>query len=210
MVSLAAFILIGLIVGTIAKGLMPGRDPGVGLTILLGTVAQIVVWLGSRLSGLDQFGQPWSFFLSIGAAAVLLHLYRDTGLDDMLARKSDVAAVIDAKPPARAPLKTLSLWARIARAPAWAAGGAIMLGLTGFVIGFLGPMRFQPWANQGPMLGIFVTGPGGVLLGVLVGGALKISRPEWPTRWTLWALTSANVAYGLFVLDLVVDSSWWH
>ena len=210
MISLAAFLVIGLLVGTIAKALVPGRDPGVGLTILLGAVAQTAAWFASRLSGLDPSLQPWSFFLSVGAAAVLLHVYRDTGLDEALARReAHVAAVTDAQSRARRLLQTPSLWTRIALTPAWAAGGALMLGVTGFVIGFFGPLRFQPWANQGPMLGIFVTGPGGLLLGAVVGGALRISRPEWPTRWSLWALSAANVAWGLFVLDLVVDRSWW-
>jgi len=85
-----------------------------------------------------------------------------------------------------------------------------MLGVTGFLIGFFGPLRFQPWSNQGPMFGIFVTGPGGLVLGALVGGALKIARPEWPTRRRLWILNAANVAYGLLVLDVVADPSWWH
>jgi hypothetical protein len=30
-------------------------------------------------------------------------------------------------------------------------------------------MIFAPQANQGPMLGIFITGPGGFLLGLLYG-----------------------------------------
>lgn len=49
--------------------------------------------------------------------------------------------------------------------------GAVVVGGIGFVIGFFGPMLFAPEANQGPMLGIFITGPLGVILGA-VGGAL--------------------------------------
>jgi hypothetical protein len=80
-----------------------------------------------------------------------------------------------------------------------------MLGMTGFVIGFFGPMQLQPGSNQGPMLGIFVTGPAGVLLGGVAGGWLRMARPDWPMRWRLWGLNIANVAYGLFVLDVVAD-----
>jgi uncharacterized membrane protein YeaQ/YmgE (transglycosylase-associated protein family) len=211
MLSLVVFVFIGLIVATIAKALMPGRDPGVGITMLLGTAAQILVWFGSRLIGWDKFGQPWSFFLSIAAAAVLLYVYRETGLDEMLARReSEVAGSAHPEPLDRSPQKTQSLWVRIALAPAWTALGALMLGVTGFIIGFYGPIRFQPWSNQGPMLGIFVTGPGGLVLGALVGGALKATRPDWPMRQRLWILNAANVAYGLFVLDVVADPSWWH
>ncbi|HYT69390.1 MAG TPA: hypothetical protein VEL51_23430 [Vicinamibacterales bacterium] len=170
-----------------------------------------MVWFGTRAIGWDKYGQPWSFFLSIGAAAVLLHLYRDTGLDEMLARReSEVADATRARPsPQRAPLKIESRWERFALAAESAAVGAFMLGVTGFLIGFFGPLRFHPGATVGPMLGIFFTGPGGVLLGALVGGALRILRPEWPTRWRLWTLNVANVGYGLFVLDLVADP-WWH
>lgn len=59
-----------------------------------------------------------------------------------------------------------------------AALGALVLGLVGFLTGFLGPIALAPEANQGPLLGIFITGPGGALLGVLLGavtGALRVS-----------------------------------
>ena len=39
----------------------------------------------------------------------------------------------------------------------------------GFAGGFFGPMIFAPGANQGPMLGIFITGPIGFLLGLIYG-----------------------------------------
>ena len=92
----------------------------------------------------------------------------------------------------------------------WGIVGALMLGVTGFLIGFFGPMQFQPWANQGPMVGIFVTGPAGVLLGGLLGGALKITRPDWSMRRLLLAMNAATLVYGLIVLDLVADRRWWH
>jgi hypothetical protein len=46
-------------------------------------------------------------------------------------------------------------------------GGALVVGGVGFVGGFFGPMIFAPDANQGPLLGLFITGP----LGFLLGGA---------------------------------------
>ena len=45
--------------------------------------------------------------------------------------------------------------------------GALVVGAIGFVGGFFGPIIFTPEANQGPLLGLFITGP----LGFLVGGA---------------------------------------
>ena len=56
---------------------------------------------------------------------------------------------------------------------------ATVLGIVGFVCGFIGPMALAPGANQGPMLGIFITGPGGALLGAILGwvvGLLKLSQ----------------------------------
>ncbi|MBN7813911.1 hypothetical protein [Algoriphagus pacificus] len=47
--------------------------------------------------------------------------------------------------------------------------GAIAVGITGFLIGFIGPMIFTPDSNQGPMLGIFITGPAGLVLGAIGG-----------------------------------------
>ena len=50
-----------------------------------------------------------------------------------------------------------------------AAKGGLVLGGIGFVVGFIGPIILKPGANQGPLLGIFVTGPLGFVLGVVIG-----------------------------------------
>jgi uncharacterized membrane protein len=42
------------------------------------------------------------------------------------------------------------------------------VGLVGFLGGFLGTIIFAPQANPGPLLGIFITGPLGVVLGVIL------------------------------------------
>jgi hypothetical protein len=60
-------------------------------------------------------------------------------------------------------LSTMFLWAAVA-------GGI------GFVGGFLGPMLFAPSANQGPLLGIFITGPLGFLLGGVTGFAYALHQ----------------------------------
>ena len=52
---------------------------------------------------------------------------------------------------------------------------AVLLGGLGFVAGFFGPMIFAPEANQGPMLGLFITGPSGVVIGA-IAGALYAKR----------------------------------
>jgi hypothetical protein len=38
-------------------------------------------------------------------------------------------------------------------------------------------MIFAPDANQGPMLGLFITGPGGFVLGGVVGALVGAGRP---------------------------------
>lgn len=55
--------------------------------------------------------------------------------------------------------------------------GAAWGGLIGFFGGFFGPMLLAPDANQGPMLGLFITGPGGVVLGALAGLAIAAGKP---------------------------------
>jgi hypothetical protein len=55
---------------------------------------------------------------------------------------------------------------------------AVICGAIGFAIGFFGPLIFSPEANQGPLLGIFITGPGGAVLGFLLG----LLPLEEPTR----------------------------
>jgi hypothetical protein len=54
--------------------------------------------------------------------------------------------------------------------------GALVAGSIGFAGGFFGPMVFNPGGNQGPMLGIFITGPLGVLAGAIGGGIYWLAR----------------------------------
>lgn len=60
--------------------------------------------------------------------------------------------------------------------PVFVATGALALGGLGFMLGFFGPMVFAPEANQGPMLGIFITGPGGAVLGAVAGWLAWLKR----------------------------------
>ncbi len=48
--------------------------------------------------------------------------------------------------------------------------GGIVFGSIGFIAGFFGPIIFNPSANLGPLLGIFITGPIGFLIGLIAGG----------------------------------------
>lgn len=41
--------------------------------------------------------------------------------------------------------------------------------MLGVALGFIGPIIFAPGANQGPLLGIFITGPPGFMAGLIWG-----------------------------------------
>lgn len=76
--GLLAWILFGLIVGIIAKLLMPGRDPGgCIITILLGIAGSLVGGFLGRFLGLySENISAGGFFMSILGAVVLLVIYR--------------------------------------------------------------------------------------------------------------------------------------
>ena len=71
------WIIFGLVVGVVAKFLMPGRDPGgFVVTTVLGIVGAIVGgWLG-RAMGFYQPGEPAGFFMALVGAVVVLFVYR--------------------------------------------------------------------------------------------------------------------------------------
>lgn len=70
-------LLVGLVVGAIAKFLMPGKDPGgILVTMLLGIAGSIVAnWIGSAL-GIYAQGEPVGLIASVLGAMLLLFLYR--------------------------------------------------------------------------------------------------------------------------------------
>jgi hypothetical protein len=49
--------------------------------------------------------------------------------------------------------------------------GALVVGGLGFSAGFFGPMLLSPDGSQGPLLGLFITGPVGFVVGA-IGGAI--------------------------------------
>jgi len=71
------WILFGLVVGVVAKLLMPGRDPGgFIITILLGIAGALLGgWLG-RAMGLYGPGEGAGFLMALLGSVVLLVLYR--------------------------------------------------------------------------------------------------------------------------------------
>ena len=77
MFGVLGWIIFGVIVGAVAKLLMPGRDPGgIVITMLLGIVGAVLGGFLGRSMGLYQEGEAAGFFMSLIGAVVLLALYR--------------------------------------------------------------------------------------------------------------------------------------
>ena len=75
--GILSWILFGLVVGVIAKLLMPGRDPGGFIvTILLGVAGALVGGFVGRAMGFYGENQGAGWIMSILGAIVLLALYR--------------------------------------------------------------------------------------------------------------------------------------
>ena len=71
------WILFGLIVGALAKLVMPGRDPGgIIVTMLLGIAGAVLGGFLGRAMGLYREGEPAGFLMSFLGAVVLLVIYR--------------------------------------------------------------------------------------------------------------------------------------
>jgi len=70
-------IIIGLVIGVIAKFLMPGKDPGgFIITILLGIAGSFLAGFMGRVLNWYSEGEPAGFIASVIGAIVLLILYR--------------------------------------------------------------------------------------------------------------------------------------
>ncbi|HEV7122156.1 MAG TPA: GlsB/YeaQ/YmgE family stress response membrane protein [Rhodanobacter sp.] len=69
--------VIGLIVGVVAKLLMPGKDPGgFIITGLLGIAGSLLAtWIGQNVLGWYREGQSAGFIMSVAGAIVLLLAY---------------------------------------------------------------------------------------------------------------------------------------
>jgi uncharacterized membrane protein YeaQ/YmgE (transglycosylase-associated protein family) len=75
--GILAWILFGLVIGVIAKLLMPGRDPGGFIvTILLGVAGAMLGGFVGRAMGFYGAQETAGWFMSILGAVILLALYR--------------------------------------------------------------------------------------------------------------------------------------
>jgi len=75
--SIIGMLVIGLIVGALAKLLMPGNDPGgIIVTMLLGVAGSFVAGYIGRAAGWYSEGDPVGFIAAVVGAIILLLLYR--------------------------------------------------------------------------------------------------------------------------------------
>ena len=75
--SILWMIVIGLVVGALAKLLLPGWDPGgVLMTIVVGICGSVLAGLTGRAIGWYAEGQPAGFIASVLGAVLLLAVYR--------------------------------------------------------------------------------------------------------------------------------------
>lgn len=75
--GLLGWIVFGLIVGALAKFVMPGRDPGgIIVTMLLGVVGALVGGAIGRAMGMYRPEEPAGFVMAFIGAVILLAIYR--------------------------------------------------------------------------------------------------------------------------------------
>ena len=75
--SIIWILLIGLLIGAVAKLLMPGRDPGgCIITMLIGIAGSFVALYIGKALGWYQQGDAAGFIASVVGAMLLLLLYR--------------------------------------------------------------------------------------------------------------------------------------
>jgi uncharacterized membrane protein YeaQ/YmgE (transglycosylase-associated protein family) len=69
--------IIGLIVGALAKFIMPGKDPGgIIVTMIIGIVGSFIGTVIGRALGMYNQGEAAGFIMSLLGAIILLALYR--------------------------------------------------------------------------------------------------------------------------------------
>jgi uncharacterized membrane protein YeaQ/YmgE (transglycosylase-associated protein family) len=83
MMSIIWTILIGFVVGLLARALTPGKDPsGFFITAAIGIAGSLLATYGGQALGLYNAGEPAGFIGSLVGAIILLVLYH------LIARRS--------------------------------------------------------------------------------------------------------------------------
>jgi len=75
--GILGWILFGLIIGALAKLVMPGRDPGgIIVTMLIGIAGAVLGGFVGRAMGFYSEGEPAGWIMAFIGAIVLLVIYR--------------------------------------------------------------------------------------------------------------------------------------
>ena len=75
--TILGWILFGLVVGALAKLVMPGRDPGgIIVTILLGIAGAVLGGFVGRAIGFYREGEPAGWVMAFLGSVLLLFIYR--------------------------------------------------------------------------------------------------------------------------------------
>ncbi len=70
-------IIIGFVIGLLARALMPGRDPaGIIMTIVLGIAGSLIAGIVGQALGLYSSHEPAGFLASVIGAVLVLFIYR--------------------------------------------------------------------------------------------------------------------------------------
>lgn len=70
-------LIVGLIVGAVARLLMPGKDPGgIFVTMIVGIVGSVLAYWIGRSMGFYAEGQPVGFIASVIGAMIFLGVLR--------------------------------------------------------------------------------------------------------------------------------------
>jgi uncharacterized membrane protein YeaQ/YmgE (transglycosylase-associated protein family) len=81
MLAILGWILFGLIVGLVAKLVMPGHDPGgIVMTTALGIVGAILGGFVGRLLGFYQAGEGAGYIMATLGAVLILFIYRQVAV----------------------------------------------------------------------------------------------------------------------------------
>jgi uncharacterized membrane protein YeaQ/YmgE (transglycosylase-associated protein family) len=71
---LISLVLLGLVIGALARLALPGPDPmGIGMTILIGIAG---AFLGGLLTSLIAGRNAWSFLVAVACSTVIVYLIR--------------------------------------------------------------------------------------------------------------------------------------
>ena len=76
----------------------------------------------------------------------------------------------------RGHLRTQTRTGQVASVVGFSLLGGVIIGGIGFALGFFGPIIATPDSPQGPLLGIFITGPLGFVVGVIAGFVYGLIR----------------------------------